>query len=66
MTLTSVGQYLMTSELVKDAQEKKDTGIAFFKDEFELNWLMSRLGKTYISVIDGVTSEFYAVPRENK
>lgn len=45
------------SELAKDAKDKKDTGVAFFKDEFELNWLMSRLDKPYVSVIDGTTSK---------
>lgn len=40
-------------------EEKKSTALAFFKDEFQLNWLMARLGKPYISVMDGITSKFY-------
>ena len=45
------------TELAKDAEKKLDTGVAFFKEEFELNWLMSRLGKPYVSIIDGTTSK---------
>lgn len=48
---------LTAVELAKDAGERKNTGVEFFKDEFELNWLMSRLDKPYVSMIDGTTSE---------
>ena len=34
----------------------------FFKDEFELNWLMARLGKPYVVIMDGITSQSIYVP----
>lgn len=40
-----------------DLQEGKSSALKFFKDEFEVNWLIARLGKPYISVMDGITSE---------
>jgi enoyl-CoA hydratase/carnithine racemase len=52
----SVFSSLTLAELAKDAGERKSTGVEFFKDEFELNWLMSRLGKPYVSIIHGTTS----------
>ncbi|WWC89284.1 uncharacterized protein L201_004205 [Kwoniella dendrophila CBS 6074] len=42
-------------QLVLDLKEGKDTALPFFKSEFELNWTLGRLGKPYVSVIDGVT-----------
>ncbi len=45
------------AQLAKDVRDNKDTGIKFFKDEFETNWLMAHLNKPYIAVIDGITSE---------
>ena len=43
--------------LVQGLQQGKDSALPFFKDEFELNWLMARLGKPYVSVMDGIVSE---------
>ncbi|KAL7421630.1 3-hydroxyisobutyryl-CoA hydrolase [Cryptotrichosporon argae] len=40
--------------LVLGQKEGKDEALAFFKDEFELNWLLGRLGKPYVAVIDGI------------
>jgi 3-hydroxyisobutyryl-CoA hydrolase len=42
---------------VLDLKEGKNTALPFFKDEFELNWLLARLGKPYVSIMDGITSE---------
>ncbi|WVW83953.1 hypothetical protein I302_105976 [Kwoniella bestiolae CBS 10118] len=42
-------------QLVLDLKEGKDTALPFFKSEFQLNWLLGRLGKPYVAVIDGVT-----------
>lgn len=44
-------------ELVLDLKEGKAGALDFFKDEFELNWSMARLGKPYVAVMDGITSE---------
>jgi 3-hydroxyisobutyryl-CoA hydrolase len=41
---------------VLDTKAGKFTALDFFKDEFQLNWAMSRLGKPYVAVIDGITS----------
>ena len=43
-------------ELILDLKEGKNTALAFFKDEFELNWAMARLGKPYIALMDGIVS----------
>lgn len=40
-----------------DLKDGKQTALPFFKEEFELNWLLAKTGKTYVSVMDGVTSE---------
>ena len=39
--------------------EKGDSSNAlnFFKDEFQLNWAIARLGKPYVSVMHGITSK---------
>ncbi|WWD17263.1 hypothetical protein CI109_101701 [Kwoniella shandongensis] len=42
-------------QLVLDLKAGKQTSLPFFKSEFELNWLLGRLGKPYVAVIDGVT-----------
>ncbi|RSH87299.1 hypothetical protein EHS25_003208 [Saitozyma podzolica] len=42
-------------QLVLDTKAGKFTALDFFKDEFQLNWAMSRLGKPYVAVIDGIT-----------
>lgn len=44
-------------ELVLDLKANKQTAVPFFKEEFELNWLMGRVGKPYVSFIDGIISE---------
>lgn len=31
--------------------------LKFFQEEFEMNWEMGRLGKPYVAIIDGFTSE---------
>jgi enoyl-CoA hydratase/carnithine racemase len=41
---------------VLDTKAGKFTALDFFKDEFQLNWALSRLGKPYVAVIDGITS----------
>lgn len=46
------------AELAIDAKEGRHTALPFFKDEFELNWLMGRLGKPYVAILDGITSMF--------
>jgi 3-hydroxyisobutyryl-CoA hydrolase len=43
-------------------KEKKEfgigkSGLAFFKDEFELNWALARLSKPYVAIMHGITSE---------
>jgi 3-hydroxyisobutyryl-CoA hydrolase len=43
---------------VLDLKEGKNTALPFFKDEFELNWLLARLGKPYVSIMDGITSMY--------
>lgn len=48
--------YFQSLELVLDLKEGKQTAVPFFKSEFQLNWLLARLGKPYVAVIDGVTS----------
>ena len=45
-------------ELVLDLKANKQTALPFFKEEFQLNWLMGRIGKPYISFIDGIISRF--------
>ncbi|ORY21094.1 ClpP/crotonase-like domain-containing protein [Naematelia encephala] len=42
-------------QLVIDAQNGKSSALSFFKDEFELNWQLARLGKPYIVIMDGIT-----------
>lgn len=39
-----------------DLKKNKHTALPFFKDEFELNWAMGRLGKPYVAFIDGIVS----------
>lgn len=48
---------MLTAELVLDLKDGKSTALAFFKDEFALNWSMARLGKPYVSIMDGITSK---------
>ena len=43
-------------ELVLDLKANKQTALPFFKEEFQLNWLMGRIGKPYVSFIDGIIS----------
>jgi hypothetical protein len=45
-------------ELVLDLKANKQTAVPFFKEEFELNWLMGRIGKPYVSFIDGIISTY--------
>ncbi|EIW70338.1 hypothetical protein TREMEDRAFT_60829 [Tremella mesenterica DSM 1558] len=42
------------AQLIIDLKEGKDTPVKFFKSEFELNWLLGKLKKPYIAVMDGV------------
>ncbi|ODN94259.1 3-hydroxyisobutyryl-CoA hydrolase [Cryptococcus wingfieldii CBS 7118] len=42
-------------QLVLDLEAGKDTAVKFFKGEFQMNWVLGRLGKPYIAIIDGVT-----------
>ncbi len=49
--------YFSFAELVIDLKEGLQTALPFFKDEFELNWMMARLGKPYVMIMDGITSE---------
>lgn len=42
--------------LVEGLEQDQTLGVKFFKDEFEMNWLMANLGKPYVAVIDGTTS----------
>ncbi|WVQ80756.1 hypothetical protein IAT38_002861 [Cryptococcus sp. DSM 104549] len=42
-------------DLLEGSEAGKTSGSEFFKNEFQLNWLLSRLGKPYVAVIDGVT-----------
>lgn len=56
---------LYLAELVLDTKAGKFTALDFFKDEFQLDWAMSRLGKPYVAVIDGITSaSAFIVPYE--
>ncbi|KAK4683792.1 hypothetical protein P7C73_g6434, partial [Tremellales sp. Uapishka_1] len=41
--------------IVQGRKAGKDGGLQFFKDEFELNWSLARLGKPYVAVMDGIT-----------
>jgi 3-hydroxyisobutyryl-CoA hydrolase len=41
-----------------DLKANKQTAVPFFKEEFQLNWLMGRIGKPYVSFIDGIISMF--------
>jgi len=49
--------YTKFAELVLDLKANKQTAVPFFKEEFQLNWLMGRIGKPYVSFIDGIISE---------
>lgn len=42
---------------MQDVKKGKNTAIPFFKDEFELNWLLGRLGKPYVLFMDGIISQ---------
>lgn len=48
---------LTPPELILDLKDGKQSALPFFKEEFELNWLLAKTGKSYVSVMDGVTSE---------
>ena len=47
------------AELVLDLKADKQTAAPFFKEEFQLNWLMGRIGKPYVSFIDGIISKSF-------
>ena len=47
------------TELVLDLKDGKAGALDFFKDEFELNWSIARLGKPYVAVMDGITSKLH-------
>ncbi len=49
----------VSTEMVIALKEGRQTALPFFKQEFELNWLMARLGKPYVAIMDGITSEWY-------
>ncbi|KAG9017923.1 hypothetical protein FRB90_000152 [Tulasnella sp. 427] len=58
----AVGRTLITaadpplSAIVQQLQEgNPDTGIKFFKEEFELDYALARLTTPYIAILDGVT-----------
>jgi 3-hydroxyisobutyryl-CoA hydrolase len=48
---------LTSKEIILDVQAGKQTALPFFKDEFELNWAMAKLGKPYVVLMDGIISE---------
>ncbi|ORX36633.1 putative 3-hydroxyisobutyryl-CoA hydrolase [Kockovaella imperatae] len=39
---------------LKKGDAAQNIALPFFKDEFELNWLLARLGKPYVSLMDGI------------
>ncbi|KAK8864439.1 hypothetical protein IAR55_001688 [Kwoniella newhampshirensis] len=42
-------------QIVLDHKVGKETALPFFKSEFQLNWLLARLGKPYVAIMDGIT-----------